>query len=419
MKLRYRFHIKGLDLVKNDQGQLILPSHVALVDPMILFAVLSQKCKVHPVVTSSFFENPILKPFFKLIGAVGIGDFEADQGSKENVSLVIQNLLQQLEQKQSILLYPQGALARQGFQVLNGKKTAYELTKNAPKRSKILTVSIKGLRGSRSSYAWTGKSPNLFLFFLKGIGFSLLNGLFFIPKRDVFITIENQTNSLKKIAQKGIDDFNTTLEHVYNQGEEEKIHYLSGLFYLNTVRYHPIPSKIVGSIEDLKSAKDFSQEVLDNEVQTFIIHKIKEIKPDFQEEISVNSNVVLDLMFDSLDVAELKSSVLAHFPKSSNTPLSHLKLVGDFILMGMGKGEQEGLKPCDWKYTLSKQTLYAYLKDTVKESSTLLDSMKKTFKRCKKDQTTFCYDTLLGIQTFKDFLLKVYVIAELIKQKNS
>jgi len=59
---------------------------------------------------------------------------------------VIKNLLQQIEKKQTILLYPQGALARQGFQVLNGKKTAYEITKNAPKRSKILTVSIKGLR---------------------------------------------------------------------------------------------------------------------------------------------------------------------------------------------------------------------------------------------------------------------------------
>ena len=418
LKIRYRIHITWLELLKGDQPQLIFPSHVALMDPVILMAYFSQKCKLHPLVTSSFFNNPFLKPLFKMIGAVPIGDFESNQGSKDDVNEVLSLLNEKLNHQESVLLYPQWALARQWFQVLNGKKTAYELTKHSSNETQILTVSIQWLWWSRSSYAWNGKSPNLFLFILKWFFFTLLNGFFFVPKRDVFIEITNQTTLLKKHSQKWINSFNCALETIYNQKWEEHLHYLSWLWYLNTVAHHQKPHKIIGSLEDLKTINSFDEQNVDPVVFSFVKQKIRTMKPDITWEISLNSNVVLDLMFDSLDIAELKSSLLAEFPKSANVPLSHLKSVGDFVMMGMGKWIQEDLKACNWNYNWDSNTVYQYLKNCVSDDSTILSVIKKTFSLAMKKHHSFCYDSLLWIQTFKDFLLKVYVIAELIKQHN-
>jgi hypothetical protein len=67
----------------------------------------------------------------------------------------VKNIREALENDRNILLYPQWALARQGFQSIVGKKTAYLISQEAPKDTKILTVTIRGLWGSRSSWAWT------------------------------------------------------------------------------------------------------------------------------------------------------------------------------------------------------------------------------------------------------------------------
>ena len=327
------------------------------------------------------------------------------------------NLFEQLKQDQSILLYPQGALARQGFQVIRGKKTAYYLVKEAPQKTQFFTISIKGLWGSRSSYARTGKSPNLFLFLLKGLFFTIINLIFFIPKRTVTINIENATKDLQNQAKKGLDPFNTFLEEKYNAKGEEKLQYLSGSCIINTVKNHHRPEKISGSLEDLQSSTDFNTEEIDEEVFQFVKEKIKEIKSDLSTEITLNSNVVLDFFFDSLDVAELKSAVSAKFPKSINTPLSNLKCVGDFVLMAMGKGEQEeALKPCEWNYQLPEYSdLSSFLENHLSDNANLLEMMKISFSNFRKSHSSFCYDQVFGVQSFDDFLVKVYLIADLLK----
>jgi len=54
---------------------------------------------------------------------------------------------------------------------------------------------------------------------------------------------------------------------------------------------------------------------------------VNKIKPDFSGKISLDTNLVLDCLFDSLDMAELKSTVQSAFSKASNPPLLDLKTV--------------------------------------------------------------------------------------------
>jgi acyl carrier protein len=70
------------------------------------------------------------------------------------------------------------------------------------------------------------------------------------------------------------------------------------------------------------SNTDIPDKVIDK-----IMSIIKKIKPEHTGEINVDTNLVLDCFFDSLDMAELKSTVQSAFENSSNPPLLDLKTV--------------------------------------------------------------------------------------------
>jgi long-chain-fatty-acid--[acyl-carrier-protein] ligase len=84
------------------------------------------------------------------------------------------------------------------------------------------------------------------------------------------------------------------------------------------------------------------------------------------------------------------------------------------VLMAMGKSPYvEELKPCEWIYEETNELLNDFLKKEVKKDSTILSVMKQNFKRLK-DQSV-CYDQLFGVQSAKDFLIKAYLIADILR----
>jgi long-chain-fatty-acid--[acyl-carrier-protein] ligase len=91
-----------------------------------------------------------------------------------------------------------------------------------------------------------------------------------------------------------------------------------------------------------------------------------------------------------------------------------LKAVGDVVLMAMGKSPYvEELKPCDWEYEENKHLIYDFLKKDVGKDATILSVLKKNFTRMK--QQSVCYDQLFGVQSAKDFLIKAYLIADILR----
>ena len=384
-------------------------------DPVIIFAFLWNKKKLSPVVTESYYNNFLLKWLFNSIGAIPIPDLTADKSKDLDTSAIVEKIKSALENNRNILLYPQWALARQWFQSIVGKKTAFYISQQAPKDTKILTVNIRWLWGSRSSRAWTWKSPNLALFILKGLWFIIANLFFFVPKRKVEIEIKDSTSILHKIEKKWIDTFNQELEKIYNAKWEEKLSYLSGLCWYNTTKNHKEPEIIQWSIKDLKRVS-FSW---NSDIPTHILKKItdiiKKIKPEYLGTIDIDTNLILDCFFDSLDMAELKSTVQSIFPESSNPPLLDLKTVWDVAMMAIWKSTtNEEMKPCNWIEPKDGRVIYSHIKSILKENSTILDLMKETLKKDKS--TSFCYDWIFWVQSRKDFIIKAYLIADLLKK---
>ncbi len=414
LSLRYKLHIKGLEHLEKDKAHLIMPSHVALVDPILLYCVLRKKVSLRPLATRKFYDNWVLKPFFKLCGAIPVEDFEQDQGGTEDAERLMKSLKEHLQQGDNILLYPQGALARQGYQSIIGKKSAFYACQVLPADTKILTLSFYGLWGSRSSPAWHGKSPNLFRFLIKGCFFYLINLFFLLPKREVTIEITDVSKELRKAKQLGLDIFNITLEKIYNTRGEEPISYVSAWWVYNTVAHHLPPTKIEGSLDSLRKKVDYSQLKYPKDILRYITQRILEIKPDYTGTIDLSTNLVLDLHFDSLDMAELKSAVATHFPNASNPPLLDLKAVGDLILMAMGKSPYvEELRSCDRAYPENPLLIYPRMKKDLTKQDNILTMIKKNFSQDPK--LSFCYDQLFGVQSRNDFMIKAYLIADILK----
>ena len=67
LSFRYKVDIQGMELLDKGKTFLLMPSHVALVDPIIMYAFLTEKVKVYPLATRLFYDKPLLKPFFKFL----------------------------------------------------------------------------------------------------------------------------------------------------------------------------------------------------------------------------------------------------------------------------------------------------------------------------------------------------------------
>ena len=415
IRFRYRVNITWLELMNSDGSNLILPSHIALMDPVIMFAFLWEKKNLSPVITESYYNIPVLKRILDSIWAIPIADLTSDKSLELDTAAIVWKAIDALKNNSNILLYPQWELARQGFQSIVGKKTAFLISQQAPKDTKILTVNIRWLRWSRSSRARTWKRPNLALFILKAIRFVIWNLFFFVPKRKVDIEIKDSTSLLHKAEKKWIDAFNQELEKIYNAKWEEKLNYLSGLCWYNTTKHHKEPEIIQWSIKDLQKASFNGNVDIPADVLKKITVIIQKIKPEYSWKIDLNTNLVLDCFFDSLDMAELKSTVQSNFSKSSNPPLLDLKTVGDVAMMAIWKSTtNEELKPCDWIATKDGRVIYSHIKPILKPDSTILSLLKETLKNNKS--TSFCYDSIFWVQSRKDFMIKAYLIADLLKK---
>jgi acyl carrier protein len=141
------------------------------------------------------------------------------------------------------------------------------------------------------------------------------------------------------------------------------VNYIPHYFYYNDVKSKVVPEIITWSLDDLAKVEKHDIHWVDKKIIQTIIQKVADIKEISSEEVTHNSKLVLDLYYDSLDLAELKSYVQSIYSWASNPPIWDLKTVGDIIIMAVWESEKvEPLKPCDWwKTPDSEEELYQKL----------------------------------------------------------
>ena len=157
ISLRYRVRVHGLEQVRNfKEGTLILPNHVALMDPPLVFTSLWRALKPRPLVFEGNFQNLLFYPLMKLVRAVPLPDMERPRAkARARTELAIAEVIEGLRKGENHLLWPSGDLSRDGQERLGGAKAVGEILRAVPEAN-IVLVRTRGLWGSMTSFAPTG-----------------------------------------------------------------------------------------------------------------------------------------------------------------------------------------------------------------------------------------------------------------------
>jgi acyl-CoA synthetase (AMP-forming)/AMP-acid ligase II/1-acyl-sn-glycerol-3-phosphate acyltransferase/acyl carrier protein len=409
LSLRYRISFKNIEVFDSGNPVLVFPNHPALVDPLILISNIWKKKLLSPVMTETYFHTPGLGGIVRALETVSVWDIAAG-GTIEDVKKAFAGIEAAMNTKKSILIYPSGHIYVQPFEHIVGKKMAYEMVGMLTWDTRIIVTRTKWLWGSMWGKSYTGKSPELMKTLMKSIGYILANGIFFVPKRDVTIEFVDMTDRLLEWHTLGLDTFNQNLQDFYNEWGNEICRFIPHYFYHNDVEWKTEPQNIVGSIAEINSWIRTRREDISDEVYEIVHNKIAEIKKLEKDTFHFESNLILELHADSLDMAELKSAIQSLFPEASNPPIGLIKTVWDLAAMAtwMLKWEEK-LREHTFIQALSEKIEFSYQK-----GDTILTLFKKNFKNEKK--SPFVYDAMTGMMTHDEFLLKSYVIGQYIQK---
>jgi acyl carrier protein len=357
LSLRYKVTLDWIKNLKHDWPVLILPNHVALVDPRILISFLWKYLPVSPVASEKYYNKPGIQQIMKAVWTVPIWEMSA-WADPEKVKEVFAKVVEAMKSWSNILIYPSWQIYRQGFESIKGKQSAYNIANMMPENTKVIWIRDTWLWGSLWSMAWDNGKTSFFWLYWKSIWYVIANLIFFVPKRKVNIYIEDITEQINTYKKMSLNEFNWFLENFYNKNWEEKINYIKHYFYFNDIANKKEPEIITGSEAELNSVKEYDLSKVDESVKNKIKEKISKIKEIDIKWINDNSKLILDLYFDSLDAAEIKSYVQANFDWASNPPITDLKTVGDLIMMAVWQSEnEEELKECEWGESIDRWLL--------------------------------------------------------------
>jgi len=375
---RYKVEIKNAEILKHNWPVLLLPNHVALIDPQILMTFLDKYLRLSPVASEKFFLVPVLKQVMQMFGTIPIWEM-SEWADEEKVKAVFGKVVEAMKQWKNILIYPSGEIYKQGFESIIWKQAVYNIAQNMPENTKVVWLRQRGLWGSMWSKAWDNGKTWFFSLLLKGIFIVFANLIFFVPKRKVSIELEDITDQINLYKNMSLWEFNKYLENFYNKiplsqpfpqrekgdkeennkithpsplldnrgnnNEEEKANFIKHYFYYNDVKNKKEPEIITWSLKDLQNSKKLDLSEIPEKIKKDIFDKIASIKEmtspqhspqgEGEKSISENSNLILDLFFDSLDMAEIKSYIQAKYPQSSNPPITDLKTTWDLLIMAV------------------------------------------------------------------------------------
>jgi len=222
LSLRYDIEIKGLDRIEKigDRGTVFLPNHPALIDPVILMAILFEKFCPRSVSAEEQVNKPFVKQAVKLVDPILIPNLEKNgKRDKRRVIAALREMIKSLKKSEEIVMYPSGRLYRSCRENLGDNSGVEYILKHAPE-TRIILVRTTGLWGSSFSHA-RGIQPSLNAGVGRIIVYSLANMIFFGPRRTVTVElIENQT--LKTLTSR--NEINTYLEQFYNETARQNSH---------------------------------------------------------------------------------------------------------------------------------------------------------------------------------------------------
>jgi len=213
--LRYRIRTEGLEdvAVKGRRGILFLPNHPALIDPIILMALLQGRFAPRALADRDQIDRFFIRWLARRSNVRPIPDLaKYGLGARGELREALADCGQVLKEGGNLLVYPSGRAYRSRLEDVGGNSAVQTLLEMAP-QARVVLVRMTGLWGSRFSWA-RGVVPDVGGTVKKGLGVLLLNGLLFCPRREVRIEFREPDDFPRAAGRAAVNRY---LEGFYNK----------------------------------------------------------------------------------------------------------------------------------------------------------------------------------------------------------
>ncbi len=315
-------------------GILFLPNHPAHVDPVLLSLILWPLFRVRPLVVENVYRQSGIHTIMKMVRALSIPNLETSLNDLKiaKAKEVVEEVMRGLEKGENFLLYPSGRLKLTGKEILGGASAAHNIVESCPEAHLVL-IRTTGLWGSSFSRAYAGRSFEFKKTLAHDLWKLLLNGIFFMPRRNVCIEIEPAGVDFPFKSSRLA--FNRYLESWYNRYpvegkvvDAEPLYRVSYLFWKKDY--------LEGKKEEKESR--LSKKVFSSQTEEEVFSELERICP--HTEISPKMDLATDLGMDSLDIAEIIAFLSLRYEVGEIHPES-LKTVQDILEVAEGKKKRE------------------------------------------------------------------------------
>jgi acyl-CoA synthetase (AMP-forming)/AMP-acid ligase II/acyl carrier protein/1-acyl-sn-glycerol-3-phosphate acyltransferase len=325
LSLRYRVEIRGLDAVRarGTHRVVFLPSHLALIDPAILTVVLDPWFSPRALGDEYQISRPVVGWLARIYGVRALPNMERSGLSVMDATRqALAGTIEGLRAGENLLFYPAGRLRQRYVEEIRAASGADILVKAVPD-ARVVLVRQTGLWGSSFSLAFDGRMPNPVSRAWRGLKYLLLNGLFFMPRRDVLIELVEPDDFPRDQPRMAINRY---LETFYNARAPRNTYVPYAFWERGGVRELPDPEvpRVAGDAAEAPEA-----------TRRIVIEELGRLTG--RTDIQLTDRLAQDLGLDSLASAELVIWVEREFGYSVGTPES-LTTVGDVVLAASGKG---------------------------------------------------------------------------------
>jgi acyl-CoA synthetase (AMP-forming)/AMP-acid ligase II/1-acyl-sn-glycerol-3-phosphate acyltransferase/acyl carrier protein len=244
MQLRYSVRTEGLEAALKRPGPyLILPSHPAYMDPPNVIVHLLGVFRMRPMLLETNFENPLLKPFAWLLGAINVPELErASAEARDRAQAAVMTVTEALRAGDNVVLWPTGTLSRDGKDYMGAARTASDVLRAVPGTTVVL-IRTRGLWGSSFSWARTGQKPRLTKGLFRGALKLIANLIVFAPRRKVTMTLAAFSAEERPAPTR--ETLNPWIEAWYNADGGESPTYVPTHFLIGPRTYDfPEPAKL-------------------------------------------------------------------------------------------------------------------------------------------------------------------------------
>jgi acyl-CoA synthetase (AMP-forming)/AMP-acid ligase II/1-acyl-sn-glycerol-3-phosphate acyltransferase/acyl carrier protein len=325
LSLRYRIEVRGLDEVRRrgTERVVFLPSHSALIDPAILMVELDPGFRPRALADEYQISRPVVGLLARLFGARALPNMERQGLSVMDATRqAMDATIAGVRAGECLLFYPSGRLRVQRREEIRAASGTEILVKSVPE-ARVVLVRISGLWGSSFSLAFNGRMPGVVAAAWRGLKYALLNGIFFMPRRDVLVEFEERADFPRDGSRMAINGY---LEAFYNERAPGNTYVPYGFWEKGGAQERPDPEirRMTGDPEQVPEA-----------TRRLVFEELARLTG--RKQVSLPDRLAQDLGLDSLAAAELVLWIEKEFGFPAGTPES-LVTVSDVVLAASGKG---------------------------------------------------------------------------------